>query len=354
MKVTVNTYLNVRVGKPSVNAPCYQYLAPGSELEVDDKLYKGDMFEGSNLWYRDKAKNYYWAGGVAKDTEKEPEAVQPQTGFSDYINARFKNGVLSGNINYNDLLGITSSLKNNKGSGATVGVLDHGISDSVPLKNLQRISAAQVPANSHGCYMASLIAGNGNITGIAPQCDMLEFPLYNTTGYKDAQLLQNVVNYISQHPQRQFIINVSQAIGPNEMPVFQPIFEQFRPLANAVLVAAAGTNDELFSAQIQYPARMPGVIAVGSINQRSGGTLNPRVDLLVPELLYAAYAKQPGKLEYAAGDSSACAIVSGVVALLYAENNVPFNSGALLGRLKSMATPLGQIPSFDTLNLIKP
>jgi len=49
MKVTVTKYLNVRVGKPSVNAPCYQYLAPGSELEMHGNLYKGDSFKDNNV-----------------------------------------------------------------------------------------------------------------------------------------------------------------------------------------------------------------------------------------------------------------------------------------------------------------
>ena len=64
MKVLVKHFLNVRAGKPSVNAPCYQYLAPGSEVEVDGKLYKGDQFEGINTWLKDDVDNYYWSGGV--------------------------------------------------------------------------------------------------------------------------------------------------------------------------------------------------------------------------------------------------------------------------------------------------
>ena len=58
MKVTVKDYLNVRVGKPSVNAPCYQYIAPGSEIEVDGKLYTGDMYDGSDQWMKDEGGNY--------------------------------------------------------------------------------------------------------------------------------------------------------------------------------------------------------------------------------------------------------------------------------------------------------
>ena len=70
MKVTVTKYLNVRVGKPSVNAPCYQYLAPGSILDVDGNIYKGDVFDGINTWLKDDSGNYYWVGGLDKDNFK--------------------------------------------------------------------------------------------------------------------------------------------------------------------------------------------------------------------------------------------------------------------------------------------
>ena len=58
MKVTVTKYLNVRVGKASVNAPSYQYLAPGTILEVEDKTYKGDKYEDKDDWLKDAAGNY--------------------------------------------------------------------------------------------------------------------------------------------------------------------------------------------------------------------------------------------------------------------------------------------------------
>lgn len=64
MKVAVKYYLNVRIGRPSVNAPCQQYLIPGNEIEVDGKLYDGDQFEGTYKWMKDEAGNYYWAGGL--------------------------------------------------------------------------------------------------------------------------------------------------------------------------------------------------------------------------------------------------------------------------------------------------
>jgi hypothetical protein len=67
MKVTVKDFLNVRVGKPSVNAPTFQFLAPGSILDVEEKFFDGDKLEGNSLWVKDEADNYYWSGGIQRD-----------------------------------------------------------------------------------------------------------------------------------------------------------------------------------------------------------------------------------------------------------------------------------------------
>lgn len=64
MKVIVKKYLNVRTGTPSVNAPCYNYLAPGSRIEVEANLVVGDSYQDNNLWYKGLDGSYYWSGGV--------------------------------------------------------------------------------------------------------------------------------------------------------------------------------------------------------------------------------------------------------------------------------------------------
>ena len=67
--VTINQNLNVRVGAPSVNAPCYTYVEPGSTVEVEEKPIEGDSYEGNNLWYAGLDGNYYWSGGVINDNK---------------------------------------------------------------------------------------------------------------------------------------------------------------------------------------------------------------------------------------------------------------------------------------------
>ncbi|SHK70613.1 hypothetical protein SAMN04488028_107198 [Reichenbachiella agariperforans] len=117
MKVTVTKYLNVRVGKPSVNAPCYQYLAPGSEIEVGEKLYLGDSYDGMDTWYRDEADNYYWSGGFLL-----PNATIP-TPIYDHLHGKSQHQLVSDWIinqsdefeNQYSLTGVTAGLKSTAG-----------------------------------------------------------------------------------------------------------------------------------------------------------------------------------------------------------------------------------------------
>ena len=88
MKLTVKVNLNVRVGKPSVNAPCYTYITPGSTLEVDENPYPGDMYDGNDTWYKDDAGNYYWSGGfdninsqIQSEIENASDAIVPIYNF---------------------------------------------------------------------------------------------------------------------------------------------------------------------------------------------------------------------------------------------------------------------------------
>ena len=66
MHVTVNKYLNARVGMPSTNAPCPVYHEPGTILEID-QLVSGDTLDGNSVWYRCKQNSYYyWSGGITE------------------------------------------------------------------------------------------------------------------------------------------------------------------------------------------------------------------------------------------------------------------------------------------------
>src|ERR1700744_5797251 len=122
MKVTVTKYLNVRVGSPSLNAPCYQYIAPGSEIEVDGQLYTGDAYDGISTWLKDAGGNYYWSGGV---DYKSAQSQGPTTNFQQFLDQSLSGSALSRIVNYGQLLNIDQQYKAKAGQGVTIAVVDY-------------------------------------------------------------------------------------------------------------------------------------------------------------------------------------------------------------------------------------
>lgn len=64
MKLTVNKYLNARIGEPSTNASCRFYRNPGDIIEIDD-VVAGTEIDGNAVWYHCKDDGcFYWSGGT--------------------------------------------------------------------------------------------------------------------------------------------------------------------------------------------------------------------------------------------------------------------------------------------------
>ncbi len=68
MFVTVNCYLNQRIGAPDTASIIAGYLVPGSKVEIK-KIVAGTEIEGNNIWYQSD-EGFYWSGGFA-ETEFE-------------------------------------------------------------------------------------------------------------------------------------------------------------------------------------------------------------------------------------------------------------------------------------------
>jgi hypothetical protein len=84
MKVTVNTYLNARIGKASVAAPCNFYQSPGNTITIDYMLV-GDELDGNSIWYHCSDDGcFYWSGGI-KETEFEITKVKDFSGDKEVV-----------------------------------------------------------------------------------------------------------------------------------------------------------------------------------------------------------------------------------------------------------------------------
>lgn len=310
MKVTVTKPLNVRVGKPSVNAPCYQYLAPGSEIETDGKLYKGDEYKGIDTWVKDLAGNYYWSGGI--------EIPQPAVSAADLF--RIDDFWWLKNYNIDKLWsnGLT-------GSGIKIAVLDSGVSLPHPdliletdhLKDHSK-SNNVTDRTGHGTHVTGIIKATNNgfgVKGIAFNADFYFGKVSNDLRGDRVDYLANAI---------QWAVNlgvdiISTSIGFSDS---DPLLEAAVKAAsdkNILVIAAAGNDDGTTGNNILYPARYESVLSVGGLqknDQPLPDTINAsQTNLFAPgEKILSTYLNSG--YHAMTGSSQAAPFVAGVACLV--------------------------------------
>ena len=346
MKVTVkDKFLNVRVGKPSVNAPCFQFIAPGSEIEVDGKLHKGDMFRDIDIWLRDEADNYYWSGGVNGNFLPETAELS----VSDKIV-----------FNWFNRLGVNAVWNkfNEKGNLATIAVLDTGINtgnpeifDGVTEQNII-IDAEAYPDTEliindqsnagHGSKCASLIGSRNNlkwITGIAPECKLLIGKIsINREVRKFDFILKGIEWAISKGAD---VISISYAVvlSPEDAAEQNKQFEKLIAGKNVLIVAASGNSDGTPIQGERYPGSFPSCISVGALdedNSIAGLTiLSDRTILHAPGIKVEAFGKNQIP-EPDSGTSFSTPIVAAIAGLAISHlkrHNKPFDKNNLVQKI---------------------
>ncbi len=262
MKVTVTTYLNVRVGKPSVNAPCYQYLAPGSEIEVDGNLYRGDPYEHNDLWLKDEASNYYWSGGVESknnDLFYKPTPSIPRTILSEMI--------------------ILKQPLSGTGKGITIGILDTGIDLRHPSLKAACISDENFLTrhqdesikNDHGTRVAGILVGNNNvIQGLAPESKIISYRTNDNNGNTDDDAVIDTLNHIIDN-------NVSIDILNLSLDITYPYYDDFQTCIDklakkGIIVVMAGFTKE------DKPRIIRGIFPVGIFHRGNLSEVNTAIN----------------------------------------------------------------------------
>jgi subtilisin family serine protease len=282
MKVTVNCNLNVRVGKPGLNAPSYQYLAPGSILEVDGKLYKGDSFDGIDTWYKDEAGNYYWSGGIKLNLLQTIELQEM--------------------VNYNKLVqNIPDNWRVTEGKDIVIAIVDTGCSNHFALQNSIKDKYNSIKNNknvddisnsSHGTFISGIIAARNNpmINGIAPQVQLLIVKVSDDDTGIEAENVLNGLKWLKNQSNKPNIINISLDFDPYpHQQEFIDIFKYFND--NSIIVYAAAQNDlNLFGDNIFYPATEDNVYGVGTLNVGNSiiknKSINKSVKYIIPNIIY--------------------------------------------------------------------
>ncbi|MFJ1537942.1 S8 family serine peptidase [Micromonospora chalcea] len=212
------------------------------------------------------------------------------------------------------------------GSGTVIAVVDTGVAPHADLQqNLLAgidLTADHSPngqrdSDGHGTAMAGLIAANGGPTGegaagVAPSAKVLPVraKIRNSEG-DVAELVSGIEFAVSAGVD---VISISAA-APADSQVRKAI--KLAQQADIVVVASAGNTTS--SSVVEYPAREPGVIAVGGID-RQGNRANisvagPEIDVVAPAVdIYSTGLN--GGYRVGTGTSDATAIVAGAAALI--------------------------------------
>jgi subtilisin family serine protease len=313
MKIKIKIPLDVRVGSPGLKAPCFQHLAPGSEIEVDGTLYKGDSFQNIDDWYKDDANNYYWSGAVEVCSNA---AITSSTDLIDYRKL---------------FAYIEPNWFSTNGRGIKVGVIDTGFypdhPDLLHVKQTARIKDCAGNGGNcndikgHGTNVLGLMAASqtsDNLIGLIPEASFFLYKAYRDhVGFIDSFVADAINECISQGVD---IINLSLAITTYGGSALE-IALQDAITHNIILVAAAGEENDLVQASIAYPAQFPAVIGLGETSagflQTLNQPINSNVDFLLPleNIKTCCKNNSSGKYyESMSGSSMGSALLTGILA----------------------------------------
>lgn len=182
-------------------------------------------------------------------------------------------------INYNkNLLDIPDNVKDTKGEGVTIAILDTGCIAHDDLNIVEFYDAENNKSlgrnkyfdqSGHGTFVTGLINSNGKssgIVGVAPNSEVIIVRVEDQNGYFFPNNLISGLKWIYEERTSVDIINMSFDVTKSES-----INNYIRKLheGGKIIVGAAGNNKKLKTDNqndLLYPALLDGVLAVGSID----------------------------------------------------------------------------------------
>jgi subtilisin family serine protease len=265
MKVIVTNYLNVRVGQPRLSAPCYQYLAPGSELDVDGVEYDGDFYEGTSKWMKDAAGNYYWKGGLS--TGDTPAKPAPSVSIS-----------MTELIDYRKKIKLMGEIPGDDGATINIALLDTGINKNHPDFSIRYIQYGNIhnswndvlDNNGHGTHLGGLICANSKkntgIIGLVPGAKLTVFKVINDDISVNIESVTKALESIAASDNID-LVNMSFNITNEEFTKLTSIIKKIY-LKGIVMTAAAG-NGRYLQSRCYYPACSEQILSVGALENES-------------------------------------------------------------------------------------
>ena len=253
-----------------------------------------------------------------------------------------------------DVIDFKKVWSESQGQGVTVAVVDSGVDGSHPDLTGQVLKGkdfsggsgdAQDDVYGHGTSMASLIAGHGHgvnnsagVIGLAPKAKILPIK----AGDKNAgDKWPSGVRYAVDHGAS--VINLS-LIDSSARPGSEAADAiRYAQQHNVVVVAGVGNDG---NAGIEYPAKLPGVVAVGAVDESlkvwDKSNFGEGVTLTAPGVKIAeADPSESNGYSSGTGTSDATAYVSATAALIRAKYP-DLTAGQVINRMIKSATFLNR------------
>ncbi len=215
-----------------------------------------------------------------------------------------------------------------RGGGTTVAVVDSGVDDTHPDlagRVLPQVDFVDDPwtgdPTGHGTHVAGIIAASldgAGVAGLANEVTILPVRVLDADGTGDARTL--AAGILEAVDRGATVINVSIG-GSRYSELIAEVVEY--AVDSGVTVVAAGGNSYMEGDPVEYPAALPGVIAVSSVDRAGQSSWfansGPHIDIAAPgeEILSTVPG---GGWEYFDGTSMAAPFVSASAALVRVAN----------------------------------
>lgn len=311
MILTANDFVNVRLGRPSVNAENPAFLNPGKTVNAKARVI-GDTVNHNSRWILTEENEFLSEEGFVRSRELSDMPISvANTGNSPLFNA----------------LKIPELWKISMGEDVKIGIIDNGV--NIPsLGNIVKHMNDHPPlvAVGHGttmaCIIGSLDEANGKI-GVAPKVSGIYSYFLNVQEGICKITANDLLVALDELNQKGVkVINMSFACSePTFMPT-QPDGKKLQQKINelvkngCLLVASCG-NERVRTRDV-FPASYENVISVTGYSS-SGNELNrqsnywPGTNLALPVSNYYS----DFQTKNSNGTSSASAILSGFLACVY-------------------------------------
>ncbi|PRO65799.1 S8 family peptidase [Alkalicoccus urumqiensis] len=233
------------------------------------------------------------------------------------------------------------------GSGISVAVLDTGISTTHPDLdvadgyNFFSNNTNYDDDNGHGSHVAGILAGTGNLTGVAPGVDLYAVKIMDDRGQGRHSVMAAGIDWALEKD----IDIINMSIGGEETSRTLELATRRAEEHGTMLVAAAGNRGATagLTTTVDYPGRLDNVIAVGALDQQdrraSFSGYGPQVEVSAPGT--GIYSAGTGRTYLRkSGTSMATPYVSGMLAIMM-EAQPSKEPVELRSQLRTWVQPLG-------------